>query len=140
MILNGEVESADWQAVRQTKNYQTNAGVTDVSSGDMRCYQMAGGKATLTVPVGSKLGFQAAASVSHFGPLQFYMARVPDSANINTWDAAGNVWFKIAKIDAVKGPNGYDSSVATWPTYGRSSLEYSKSRITEADTYIPNRR
>jgi hypothetical protein len=86
----------------------------------MRCYQMKAGTTTATVEAGSSLGFVAAASVSHFGPVQFYMAKVPDSANINTWEASGNVWFKAAKIDAVKGAGGYTSGPDTWPAYRAS--------------------
>lgn len=80
----------------------------------MRCYQMAPGKGTATVAAGETLGFLALSAVTHFGPVQFYAARVPDSADINTWEAAGNVWFKIGSITAVP-PLG--SSEATWPAY-----------------------
>lgn len=68
---------------------------------------------------GDTLGFVAAASISHFGPVQFYMARVPDSADINTWEAAGNVWFKAASISAVGSP--LTSGESTWPAYRKSS-------------------
>jgi hypothetical protein len=105
--------------VRQTKNYQTNAGVTDVNSPDMRCYQMKGGSGTATVAAGEELGFVAASAVTHFGPVQFYMARVPDNADINTWEAAGNVWFKAGSISAVP-PLG--SSESTWPAYSAFSI------------------
>lgn len=91
--------------------------MTDVNSPDMRCFQMRPGTATATVVAGDKLGFVANAEVSHFGPLQFYMAKVPEGANINTWDPAGNVWAKVAKIDAIPNPKGLTSSETTWPTY-----------------------
>lgn len=91
--------------------------MTDVNSADMRCFQMRAGTATATVVAGDKLGFVANAEVSHFGPVQFYMAKVPESANINTWEAAGNVWAKVASIDAIPNPNGLTSSKTTWPTY-----------------------
>jgi hypothetical protein len=71
------------------------------------------------VAAGDTLGFVAAASISHFGPVQFYMARVPDSADINTWEAAGNVWFKAASISAVGSP--LTSGESTWPAYRKSS-------------------
>ena len=64
---------------------------------------------------GDTLGFVAAASISHFGPVQFYMAKVPDSADINTWEAAGNVWFKAASMRAVGSP--LTSGESTWPAY-----------------------
>ena len=64
---------------------------------------------------GDTLGFVAAASISHFGPVQFYMARVPNGADVNTWEAAGNVWFKAASISAVGSP--LTSGESTWPAY-----------------------
>ena len=91
----------------------------------MRCYQMKSGTGTATVAAGSTLGFVAAAQISHFGPLQFYMARVPDSADINSWDASGNVWFKAASIDAVKPAGGaYTNDETTWPAYSTSITHY----------------
>jgi hypothetical protein len=87
----------------------------------MRCYQMRAGTNTATVAAGDTLGFVAVSSITHFGPLQFYMAKVPESANVNSWEAAGNVWFKAGKIDAVQTqPMGSDAK--TWPAYGESKL------------------
>jgi hypothetical protein len=74
---------------------------------------MRSGTSTATIEAGGTLGFIANAQITHFGPLSFYMARVPDSANINTWEAAGNVWFKVASIDAVRTAGGW-----TWPAFG----------------------
>ncbi|KAI1418443.1 glycoside hydrolase family 61 protein [Hypoxylon sp. FL1857] len=116
LVINGVQETAEWTTVRMTKNYQSNAGVTDVNSPDMRCYQARPGTATATIAAGEVLGFVANAAVTHFGPVQFYMAKVPESADINTWDPAGNVWFKIGSITAVP-PLG--SSEATWPAYNK---------------------
>jgi hypothetical protein len=111
-------EEKEWTSVRQTKNYQGNFGVTDVSSPDIRCFQMKPGTSTATVAAGDRLGFVAMSAVTHFGPVSFYMARVPEGQNINTWDGAGNVWFKVAEISAVPGPNGaLTSGEATWPAY-----------------------
>jgi hypothetical protein len=123
LIINGQTDAAEWTNVRQTRNYQTNQGVTDVNSADMRCYQMKAGSGTATIAAGDTLGFAAAASISHFGPVQLYMARVPDSANINTWEASGNVWFKAGSIDAVKPASGtFTSDETTWPAYSMSLL------------------
>ena len=85
----------------------------------MRCQQMRPGTNTATVAAGDELGFVAMAQISHFGPLQFYMARVPDSADVNTWEAAGNVWLKAASISAVSGAGGITSSETTWPAYSK---------------------
>lgn len=92
----------------------------------MRCFQMAPGTGTATVAAGDTLGFVAMSSVSHFGPVQFYMARVPDGADINTWEAAGNVWFKAASISAVPNASGaLTSGEDTWPAYSKALLFYS---------------
>ena len=90
----------------------------------MRCFQNKPGTGYATVSAGSELGFVAMSAVTHFGPVSFYMARVPDEANINTWEPAGNVWFKIGAIDAVPSANGgtLTSSEATWPAYSMAFL------------------
>jgi hypothetical protein len=124
LVINGEPEAKEWTAVRQTKNYQGNQGVTDVNSPDMRCFQMRGGTSTATVAAGDTLGFVANAQVTHFGPVQFYMAKVPAGANINNWDAAGNVWFKVGSIDAKSGAGGaLTSGEATWPAYSKYFIQ-----------------
>ncbi|KAK0734540.1 glycoside hydrolase [Lasiosphaeria miniovina] len=119
IIVDGVPEAKEWTAVRQTKNYQGNQGVTDVNSADMRCFQNRPGTSTATITAGGTLGFIAASAVTHFGPVQFYMAKVPESADINTWEPAGNVWFKAASIDAVKSDAGW-----TWPAYQKQTVEF----------------
>ncbi|KAI1265305.1 lytic polysaccharide monooxygenase [Xylariaceae sp. FL1019] len=134
LIINGQAEAADWTTVRQTKNYQTNAGVTDVNSPDMRCYQLKAGTGSYaTVAAGDTLGFVAASAVTHFGPVQFYMARVPDSADVNSWDPAGNVWFKAGSISAVP-PLG--SSQSTWPAYNQKSVFFTIPKNTPSGKYL----
>ncbi|OAG08675.1 uncharacterized protein CC84DRAFT_1085519, partial [Paraphaeosphaeria sporulosa] len=126
----------EWTAVRQTKNFQGNQGVTSVSSADMRCYQNKAGTATATIAAGETLGFVANAMVSHFGPLQFYMARVPDSANINTWEASGNVWFKVASISAVQGNGPLTSDEQTWPAYKKTVVDFKVPKNVPSGKYL----
>ncbi|KAK3991073.1 glycoside hydrolase family 61 protein-like protein [Cladorrhinum sp. PSN332] len=123
LIVNGVEESKEWGYVRQTKNFQTNSGVTDVGSQDMRCFQNRPGTSTASVTAGTKLGFVAMSSVSHFGPVSFYMARVPEGRDINTWDAAGNVWFKVGEISAPSS-GVLGSGVETWPAYNKKTVEF----------------
>jgi hypothetical protein len=80
LVLPTGTEDVEWTSIRQTKNYQANFGVTSVDSADMRCFQNKAGTGTATISAGSVLGFVANAEVSHFGPVQFYMARVPEGA------------------------------------------------------------
>ncbi|SPO07451.1 related to cellulose binding protein CEL1 [Cephalotrichum gorgonifer] len=129
--INGQREANEWTSVRQTKNYQGNFGVTDVNSPDMRCFQMAPGRGTATIAAGEKLGFVANAAVTHFGPVQFYMAKVPEGANINTWDAAGNVWAKVASISGVR--NGGDW---VWPAYNEEVVEFTVPQNIPSGDYL----
>lgn len=98
-----------------TKNYQSDFGVTDVNSADIRCFQMRAGTGEATVAAGSLLGFVPDQGVTHPGPVQLYMAKVPDGADINSWEATGNVWFKVASING-ENPTGQQNGF-TWPTY-----------------------
>jgi hypothetical protein len=109
-----------------TKNYQDDHGVTDVSSTDIRCFQMRAGTGTATVAAGDDLGFVADQGVTHPGPVQFYMARVPEGKDINTWEATGNVWFKVASINGVN--PAAKTSGFTWPTY---SMDFPLPQIKE---------
>ncbi|KAI0880282.1 glycoside hydrolase family 61 protein [Annulohypoxylon maeteangense] len=133
LVIDGQQEAAEWTSIRMTKNYQSNGGVTSVSSPDMRCYQARAGTNTATVAAGSELGFVANAAVSHFGPVQFYMAKVPEGADINTWEPAGNVWFKIGSITAVP-PLG--SSEATWPAYNKKVVNVTIPKAVPSGKYL----
>jgi hypothetical protein len=82
----------------------------------MRCYQLTPGNEgakTMTVKAGDTVGFQADASVSHPGVLQFYMAKVPSGQTAASWDGSGAVWFKVYS----QGPNISPSGL-TWPSQG----------------------
>jgi Auxiliary Activity family 9 (formerly GH61) len=76
---------------------------------------MRAGTGTATIAAGGTLGFVADQGVTHPGPLQFYMAKVPEDKDINAYEATGNVWFKVASINGTN-PTGKTSGF-TWPTY-----------------------
>ena len=82
----------------------------------MRCYEKAGAAipSTLEVPAGSEIGFTSSASIGHPGPSLFYLARVPEGETAETWDGAGDVWFKIDE----HGDLGGD-----WPEFETEMLE-----------------
>lgn len=63
----------------------------------MACYEKDGRPAAgvQTVTAGSEFGFLASASMGHPGPSLFYMARVPEGQDVDTWSPTGDVWFKI---------------------------------------------
>jgi hypothetical protein len=88
--------TSDWSVVRQTVNFQSNAGLTDVTSPQLRCYTSGTkGAQTQTVAAGSSVSFKANPNIFHPGPLQFYMAKVPSGQSLSTFDGSDNVWFKI---------------------------------------------
>ncbi|KAF2663812.1 glycoside hydrolase family 61 protein-like protein [Microthyrium microscopicum] len=135
LVINGVPEAKEWTAVRQTKSYQSNQGVDNVSSPDMRCFQRQPGTATARVATGEKLGFAASAEVNHIGPVSFYMAKVPEGANINTWEPAGKVFFKVGAIDAVGAPK-LTSTAATWPAYTKKIVDFTVPKALPNGKYI----
>ena len=90
----------------------------------MTCYELAGlgqNTKTINVTAGSTVGYVAEASVSHPGPMSFWMAKVPSGQTAATYDGTGSNWFKIYQ--------DYPSVAAglTWPTQGKTSsmIDYS---------------
>ena len=59
--MNGVAEDKEWGFIRETENYQDDHGVTDVTSVDLRCFQLksGGSAATATLAAGGTLGFIA---------------------------------------------------------------------------------
>ncbi|KAI8629822.1 hypothetical protein F5Y19DRAFT_484738 [Xylariaceae sp. FL1651] len=84
-LIAGRATTKEWEYVRNTTNYESigpalKLRVTDVTSEQIRCYQLAPGNEgakTMTVAAGDTVGFIANFSIWHLGPLQFYMAKVP---------------------------------------------------------------
>jgi hypothetical protein len=95
--------------VRTTSNFQNNGPVTDVSSSQVRCYELSPGKgapSTQSVAAGSSVTFKVAPNLFHPGPLLFYMAKVPAGKTAKDWDGSGNVWFKIYEEKATVANGG----------------------------------
>ena len=70
----------------------------------MRCNQAGGGAANVfTVAAGGKMPVYYNQQPWHQGPYQVYMAKVPTSQSVLTWDGAGQVWFKIFAAGAFAG-------------------------------------
>ncbi|KAI0121172.1 fungal cellulose binding domain-containing protein [Xylariales sp. AK1849] len=119
-LIAGSSVTTNWEYVRKTTNYQSNGPVTDVTSDQIRCYQLAAGSegaTTMSVAAGSTVGFTAVTSVSHPGTLQFYMAKVPEGSTAATWDGDGAVWFKIFSQGPVIAASGL-----TWPSQGATQV------------------
>jgi hypothetical protein len=92
---------------------------TDVSANAIRCYELAPGTGaqTYTVNAGDEVGFTVGSSIGHPGPLQFYLAKVPDGKTAANWDGSGNVWFKIYSQGAT-----FSGGQMNWPSSGMSPL------------------
>lgn len=112
------MESAEWTSVRTTRNWKeaNPSYFTDANSTDIRCHQLPD-KTTpgvTTATAGSNVGFVPYPTpVFHDGPFQFYMAKVPETKDVRSWEPDGDVWFKI----------GYGGHKVThgdieWPTLG----------------------
>jgi hypothetical protein len=107
--------SADWQYVRTTTNYQSNGPVTDVTSEQIRCYERnpgTGAPGTYKVTAGQSFTYNAKASISHPGPMAFYIAKVPSGQTAATFDGKGQVWSKIYQDMPKLGGS------MTWPSQG----------------------
>ncbi|KAF2867997.1 fungal cellulose binding domain-containing protein [Massariosphaeria phaeospora] len=120
LIAKGQTTPA-WQYVRKTTNYQSNGPVTDISSNQIRCYELSPGTGapdTMTVNAGDSVGFTAQSSISHPGPLQFYLAKVPSDKTAATWDGSGQVWFKIYEQGATISSGGM-----SWASQGKAKVD-----------------
>lgn len=84
----------------------------------MRCFQSREepSKATFTVAAGSQITYNALPNVYHPGPMAFYLAKVPEGQTIDTFDGAGDVWFKIYHEQ----PNF--GGQLTWPSNGMTCI------------------
>ncbi|KAK8159363.1 fungal cellulose binding domain-containing protein [Phyllosticta citrichinensis] len=120
LVANGNT-TEEWQYVRMTSNHYSHGPVTDVTSQDIRCWTDSSvdhTAETYSVAAGSKVGFTVDPDISHPGPLQFYMAKVPDGKTAAAWDGSGQVWFKIFG----QGPT-INSTGLSWPSSGKKQVD-----------------
>ncbi|KAF2021983.1 lytic polysaccharide monooxygenase [Aaosphaeria arxii CBS 175.79] len=132
-LIAGGSSTGTWSHVRKTANYQSNGPVTDVNSNAIRCYELAPGtpSQTYTVKAGDTVGFVAAASISHPGPLQFYLAKVPAGKTAADWDGSGNVWFKIYEQGAT-----ISSAGMSWGSQGKSQVTVQLPKSLPSGEYL----
>jgi len=116
----GGTRTGDWVNVRKTTNFQSNGPVTDVTSKAMTCYQLAAGSEgakTMNVTAGDTVGYVATTSVTHPGPLSFWMAKAPAGQTADTFAGDGPVWFKIYQDHPTVSATGL-----TWPAQGMLAM------------------
>ncbi|KAF2230622.1 lytic polysaccharide monooxygenase [Viridothelium virens] len=132
LFSNGAL-SSDWQYVRETTNFQSNGPVTDVTSDQIRCYELAGRPQanTSTVKAGSTIGFKADNVVTHPGPIQFYMAKVPSGQTAATFDGSGSVWFKIHTEEPT-----IDSTGLVWASTNQQEFQVPIPAATPSGDYL----
>jgi hypothetical protein len=97
----------------------------------MRCYELAPGtpSQTYTVSAGDSVGFTAVTSISHPGPLQFYMARAP--TNASSFDGSGAVWFKVFSQGAT-----FSSGQITWASNGKTEVDIKIPKSLPSGDYL----
>ncbi|KAI0534770.1 glycoside hydrolase family 61 protein [Xylaria digitata] len=120
LVYNGVTE-ADWTFVRETTNHYSHGPVEDVTSSQIRCYELepgSNGAGTKNVNAGDKVGFRVDGTIQHPGPLQFYMAKAPAGATAETFNGDGNVWFKIYEEHPT-----VTSAGLTWASNGLATVE-----------------
>ncbi|KAI0848273.1 hypothetical protein F5Y00DRAFT_262659 [Daldinia vernicosa] len=105
--------------VRKTTNFgvHDHGPLFNVSSTDLRYFELEPGKGspeTMSVKAGNTVGFGADGNVTHPGPLQFYMAKVPEGETAKAFVGDGDVWFKIFNDDPEFG-----GSWPEWPNWSR---------------------
>ncbi|KUJ19474.1 uncharacterized protein LY89DRAFT_667422 [Mollisia scopiformis] len=125
--------TSDWQYVRQTTNYQSNAGLADVNSDQLRCYQAGtqGAKSTMAVAAGGSVTFKSSPNIFHPGPIQFYMAKVPDGQDVTTWDGKGEVWFKIYAEKAIS-----SGGQLSWASLNKGSFSATIPKNLQSGDYL----
>lgn len=133
LIYNGKTE-ADWSFVRETTNKYSHGPVQDVNDAQLRCYTAGSGSqgaGTKAVKAGDTVGFRVDSDIGHPGPLQFYMAKAPSGATAESFDGAGNVWFKIYQ----DGPS-FAGGQITWPSAGKKEVSVQIPRCLPDGYYL----
>lgn len=94
-------------------SFQSSAPVEDTTSDNLRCNQQDPANATVELAAGEKVTVSFSESIYHPGPVQSYLARVPDGQDITTFDPSTDaVWFKIHQ-DV---PGGLGGDELKWPS------------------------
>ncbi|QRV79200.1 glycoside hydrolase family 61 protein [Ceratobasidium sp. AG-Ba] len=116
-------------------NTNINSPVTDVKSNDFRCnvggVTSGSSTQTATVAAGATVGFQSDIGMSHPGPLQVYLGKVPSGSTASSWDGSGANWFKIYAIGA-----SFSTGSLAWPTDNQSTFKFKIPSNTPAGQYL----
>lgn len=80
---------------------------------------------------GDTVGFTAVTSISHPGPLQFYLAKVPSGQTAATFDGAGAVWFKVYSQGAT-----FSSGQMTFASSGKTQVTFPLPKSLPSGEYL----
>jgi hypothetical protein len=86
---------------------------------------------TTSVNAGDTVGFTAVSSVSHPGPLQFYMAKVPSGKTAATFDGSGAVWFKVYSQGAT-----FSGGQMSFASAGKQQVTFTIPKSTPSGEYL----
>jgi hypothetical protein len=84
----------------------------------------------MTVAAGSTIGFTSNQNIFHPGPIQFYLAKVPDGKTAATWDGSGEVWFKIY------GEQPKFGSTLTWTSENTAKVTVTLPKCIKSGEYL----
>ncbi|KAF3764435.1 family 61 glycoside hydrolase [Cryphonectria parasitica EP155] len=130
----GKEKIADWANVRKTTNYQSNGPVTDVTSSQMTCYQLAPGNegaTTVDIQAGSSVAYNVKTSITHPGSFSAWLAKVPAGETAATYDGSGANWFKIYQDHPT-----FSASGPTWPSQGLTAVNIPIPSCVENGEYL----
>lgn len=118
LVIDGKSEEKDWSVTRMTKNAESKQGVQNPTSPDIRCYSSRNAGSVATLPAGSTIHYISTQQVNHPGPVQYYLARVPEGQAATSWDGSGSVWFKIH----TEHPTMDKNKQLTWPGQSKNKV------------------
>ncbi|KDQ10946.1 glycoside hydrolase family 61 protein [Botryobasidium botryosum FD-172 SS1] len=126
--------TADWNVVRRTDNFETRNPVKSVTEANFRCFNAAGGKApnVYTIAAGNKITFKTDNQLYHPGVVNVYMAKAP--GNVVDFDGSGNVWFKVYQITANADPSG--TNYPTFPAEGLKEITFTIPKNVPSGQYL----
>jgi hypothetical protein len=126
-------QTAPWDVVRRTDNYQSQHPIMNVNDINFRCYS-SGRTApnTYTVQAGSQITFNSNNQLYHIGVANVYMAKAP--GNAVDFDGSGNVWFKVFEITAHPDPTG--NQYPTFPSSALNSVTFTIPKNLPSGEYL----
>ncbi|KAH9905799.1 lytic polysaccharide monooxygenase [Xylariomycetidae sp. FL2044] len=132
LMHNGKQIGGEYSYVRKNSNTYMPSFMEIIDSNDLRCNKGATApSATYAVKAGDKIGLKLFNNefIEHPGPGFFYMSKAP--GNVSDYDGSGD-WFKVWE----SGPTGSPTSTGGWPTYGKTSMEFTLPTTLEDGEYL----